>query len=407
MDRREGKISLVCHPDGFVRRVLRDELSSLFPLQPGSPLSLLVLPEDIARMRRFLRAVATRGGAFGRELNVLMHGGPTVLCFAGVRLSDDTLLVVGASGATPLLSLLDDYFLPAPVRAAAEEEPTLAVHEAFDELTRVNSELVNLQRELAKRNAALESITKQRNELLAAAAHDLRTPLTVVKGYCQLLIAQLGGERATMIRRVGDAAEYALDILTHALEYARLEAQAAPIALDETDLMQLAASVVELHGPLALAKDIRVVTKHECGMPKVPLDRVKIQQAIANLLGNAIKYSPPGSEVELAVGRSDGHAWVRITDHGVGIAQAELPLLFRPFQRTSSRPTAGETSTGLGLAIARRLVQAHGGTIDVRSELAQGTEFSIHIPLEHTLQAAASLPSEPAASAHQLGGRLW
>jgi len=397
-ERKNSKVAVVCDASGQIRSVVQDELASQLQVRVGSPLSMLFLPEDMSRLRRFVRTVATRGGAFGRQLNVVTRSGPVLMSFAGVRLTPDTLLVAGASTPEVLLTLLDSYFSPTLVRGPTEQPQDTSV--VLDELTRVNSELVNLQRELAKRNVILEAVTKQRNELLATAAHDLRTPLTVVKGYCQLLVAQLGGERAVMARRVGDAVEYALEILAQSLEYARLETH-APLSLAAVDLAHVAHAVTELHRPLAVAKQIELRVRIGSGVPPLRLDRVKIQQALSNLLLNAIKYSPSGSAVEVDVGHAEREAWVRITDHGVGIAATEIPLLFRPFQRTSSRPTAGESSTGLGLAIARKLVQAHGGTIAVCSELAHGTVFSVHIPYDDRVRKARARTSEPEPMAAQ------
>jgi signal transduction histidine kinase len=113
-----------------------------------------------------------------------------------------------------------------------------------------------------------------------------------------------------------------------------------------------------------------------------------MQQIVGNLLSNAIKYSNEGGDVEVSVFHTDAHALIRVQDHGQGIAESELPLLFRPFQTTSTRPTAGEQSTGLGLAIVHKLVEAHGGTVSVESALERGTTFTVSLPIaEHATSA--------------------
>lgn len=111
------------------------------------------------------------------------------------------------------------------------------------------------------------------------------------------------------------------------------------------------------------------------------LDAPKIEQVLNNLIGNAIKFSPPGSRVEVKLARFDGRVIISVTDEGPGISPEELEKLFRPFERGRAQSTAGEKSTGLGLAIVKRIIKGHGGDIRVESATGEGAMFSVSLPL--------------------------
>src|SRR5690606_25220063 len=127
---------------------------------------------------------------------------------------------------------------------------------------------------------------------------------------------------------------------------------------------------------LANRKSIRLNLAVGSNLPLVWVDPTKIEQVLNNLVGNAVKFSPPGSEVRIAVA-SDGDAvTVSLPDAGPGIPAAEQDKLFAPFTRLSARPTGGEKSTGLGLAICRRIVEGHGGTLTLASTVGEGATFT-------------------------------
>jgi signal transduction histidine kinase len=118
------------------------------------------------------------------------------------------------------------------------------------------------------------------------------------------------------------------------------------------------------------------------GLPRLQLDRPRIGRVLDNLLSNAIKFSNRGSMVTVRVGRRSDTVFLTVEDHGCGIPANEIGNLFQPFGRTSVRPTAEESSTGLGLAIAQRIVAAHHGTIEVESTFGVGTNFRVVLPID-------------------------
>lgn len=354
----------------------------------GESLARLLDPASAAKCERFLQRAFARG-AFGWELHVRAQGEALALLFGGVSVAEARLLVVATDTHEGLLRLLDERC--AEVASAGALKGALPraqrVLEPFwplGELLRINSDLLGLQRMLAKRNAELVAITKQRNELLAVAAHDLRNPLLIVQGYCDLL--SLGGGLAPaaqreLVERIQRAAALMLHVLEDTLEYSRLENEQLQPQLCDLDLSALARESVEGYRALAERKQIQLLFSCCEELPRLQLDATNMEQIVGNLLSNAIKYSDSGGQVELTLQQRGAHVVLSVADHGQGISEAELPLLFRPFQTTSARPTAGELSTGLGLAIVHKLVEANGGEVSVSSILHRGSTFSVKLPV--------------------------
>lgn len=382
------KLVLQCDNDGRVLCADGDG-SALLP-ERAEPrlLALLVDAASAAKCERFLQKVRA-GAAFGWELHLSRDGQCHALLFAGLRSSAQRLSIVASDSHEGLVSALDascvtpDSASPRPDAAAAasslQRAPAL-----IDELTRVNNDLVSLQRELAKRNAELFAVTKQRNELLAIAAHDLRSPVLVVQGYCDLLglaSADESGPQRQLVQRVQEASELMLHVIEETLEFAQLEAGKARARPSAIDLAALVRRCGDSYRASAERKQIELIVSCVEDLPKLVLEPTQMTQVIGNLLSNAIKFSDRGGLVELTLERTSADVVLTVRDRGQGIAAAELPLLFLPFQTTTSRPTAGEPSTGLGLAIVHKLVQANGGRITVRSAPNQGSTFALHFPL--------------------------
>jgi two-component system, OmpR family, sensor kinase len=402
------ELALVCHPRGTIQRVLSGNSAQV---HVGAPLTELLLAESWVRCQRLLQIAARQGACIDGELTVLGPDGPHALRFAALRISPEALLVVAARDAETLLSLLGAAC--DPQQGAIKRSRSPGSQRALDELTRVNSELVNNQRALAKEQAATHAQARQRQELLATVAHDLRTPMAAVLGYCELL-GQTGGHPSDattgMVQRVCATVQYALSLLSQTLDYAKVDSGTLTLRLAQTDLRELTSVVIEMHSALAAAKNIRIaLLDGHAAVPPAWVDRVLIQQTIGNLLSNAIKYSPQDTSIEVRVSREDADIALSIRDQGLGIEPALLPLIFRPFQTTSTRGTAGEKSTGLGLAIVQKLVAAHGGTVHVQSTPQHGSTFVVKLPIrpresapgimvlpEHESERGTSRPSDAA-----------
>jgi two-component system, OmpR family, sensor kinase len=270
----------------------------------------------------------------------------------------------------------------------------------YDDLSRLNNELATLQREMAQKNVELEKLSAEKSRLLGMAAHDLRSPLGVIFAYSEFLESE-AGERLTpeereFIATIQRTSRFMLELVEDLLDVSALEAGRLRLDLRPTDLGDLVRRNVALNAVLAAPKNVAVELEASI-VPLVSVDPGKIEQVLNNLIGNAVKFSKSGTVVVVRLDAAEGEVTVTVADQGEGIAAADLPRLFQPFGVVRARGTAGERSTGLGLAIARRIVEGHGGRIGVESEAGRGSTFSFAIPTDPGAHGSSVTCARPAA----------
>ena len=248
--------------------------------------------------------------------------------------------------------------------------------------------LARLVRDLETNNAELQRLNEQKNRFLGMAAHDLRTPLAVVLMYSDYLGhvagSRLEAEEKEFLETIGRSAGNMLELVTELLDVTRIEAGQLQLNLASASLEDAVRRTVRAHGLLAAKKNVGVELQDAVELEPLALDIGKIVQVLDNLIGNAVKYSPPGSTARVSLARRGEEVVVAVTDEGPGIPADEHEKLFTFFGRTSVKPTAGERSTGFGLAIARRIVEGHGGRLWVESAPGRGSTFSFTLPLQST-----------------------
>jgi two-component system, sensor histidine kinase and response regulator len=254
------------------------------------------------------------------------------------------------------------------------------------ELENANRRLRELHEELEQRNEELVRLNGEKNNFLAMAAHDLRNPLNLIEGYAAFLLgdpaAAFQAEHRDILHTIRSNSAHMVRLISEILDVYRIESGNMQLALEDVDVVQLAARVAHAQQPAAARKSMRIVLSDGGGgMPPVMADPGRIEQVLANLVDNAVKFSAPGAEVRIDVTRRNGSVCLAVCDGGPGIPDKEMHRLFTPFGRTSVRATAGEKSTGLGLSIARRIVEQHGGDIWAESEVGTGSTFYFTLPL--------------------------
>lgn len=241
-----------------------------------------------------------------------------------------------------------------------------------------------LVREQVMRTQAEEAV-RLRNELIATVVHDLKTPLTVIKGYARLLQSGRGGDPQVFLRTINQQVDAMQSMLDHLLDAAQLQ-MGPPLHLElaPVDLAELARRLVDQHQTTTERHELRLVAP-PAGTVVGRWDAAKLEQIVGNLLTNAIKYSPQGGLVEVTVAREGEQARLAVRDQGVGIPAEALPRLFEPFYRTGGAARTGDErgiqGRGLGLFSAQRLAQLHGGRIEVSSQPGQGSVFTLVLPL--------------------------
>jgi PAS domain S-box-containing protein len=239
--------------------------------------------------------------------------------------------------------------------------------------------------EIAQKNAELAKLNELKNQLLGMAAHDLRNPLTVVNTASSFLLddaSRLLSEekKHDFMRRINANGEFMLRLIDNLLDVAKIESGRLDLELATGDLCGLIEENLTMNRMLAEKKSIRLDFAPERGVPLFRFDRGKVEQVLNNLISNALKFSAPDTVVTVQASRVNGTVVVSVRDHGQGIPAEELDKLFKPFSKTSVRGTAGEKSTGLGLAICRKIVEGHHGRIWAESEPGKGSTFSFVLP---------------------------
>jgi signal transduction histidine kinase len=240
-----------------------------------------------------------------------------------------------------------------------------------------------LIKDLKIKNIRLENLDGIKNNLLGIAAHDLRNPLASVRGFSEMLIANetnLGEDSKEMLHMIQDISNHMLDLVNDLLDYSVIESGKVHLERRKENLKTLLEKRVRLSRIFAEKKKI-ILCEHLNEIPELSLDSSRIIQVIDNLISNAIKYSPPESQVDVSIENKNGYAWVSVQDKGPGITAEDQKKLFQEFQNLSTKPTGGESSTGLGLAIVKKMVEAHDGQLKVDSSLGKGSTFSFGIPL--------------------------
>ncbi|MFV0318642.1 MAG: sensor histidine kinase, partial [Microthrixaceae bacterium] len=254
-----------------------------------------------------------------------------------------------------------------------------------DQLSTAFAEMTGELDRSLRQQAELES---ERAMFIAAIAHDLRTPLFSLRGYLEGLGDGVADTREKQERYLAIANEKAatLEALVEDLfEYTRLEYLDHALKATDFDLSEMLASLVESMQPLAGAAGVGLgfdagTRGTGGGGLMIGADRDQLQRAGANLIDNAIRYTPRGGQVEVMCGVTGTNVWFKIADNGPGIAQEDLPHLFKPLYRGDSDTEIGDEGTGLGLAIAHRILTAHHGTLDAENTPHGGAVFTATLP---------------------------
>lgn len=232
----------------------------------------------------------------------------------------------------------------------------------------------------------LREVDRLKTDFLNAASHELRTPLSSITGYAEFLEDRLGGpltdvqsQYVSEIQKGGLRLQHLVDDL---LDFARLEAGTFTLACKETDLAQLLELEVASLRPQAEEGHLSLCLDVPEGPAPIVIDAQRIGQVILNLVGNALKFTPPGGRIDVSLSRQPGEMRVEVRDNGPGIAAEHLPHLFERFFQVDPSLTRAHGGTGLGLAISKSLVEAHGGTIGVQSEPHHGSTFWFALPIQ-------------------------
>jgi signal transduction histidine kinase len=249
--------------------------------------------------------------------------------------------------------------------------------------------LMQANRRLSAQWLRLQRANGFKNEILGTVAHDLKNPLGVILGRTEMLteLISTGASKdgiTSQIDHIRDATKRLTSMVDHLISDAMADAFDITIRREPVDIAALVNEVTDANQPLAVNKQQTINVSAPSNIVTM-CDTDRIREAIDNLLSNAIKYSPIGGRISVIVTHEDDNTVIRVADEGAGLSPEDLGRLFGRFQRLSAKPTAGESSTGLGLSIVKRIIDMHGGEVTANSDgPGQGSTFTIVLPATET-----------------------
>lgn len=236
-------------------------------------------------------------------------------------------------------------------------------------------------------NVELKKLNDQKNEFLGIAAHDLRNPLGAIIGYLDLIQMDMRAGKINISETVSDidmvlhSARQMVNLITELLDISAIESGKVNLELRRSNLNQIFEECERIHKKAAAQKRIKLIIDQNKQLPDVLIDKSRIAEVVDNLLSNAIKYTFPEGQVRLFAEIRPQEICVHVQDSGQGLNERDLQEVFRSFKKLSARPTGGESSTGFGLAIVKKIVELHHGRVWVESKINEGSIFSFSVPI--------------------------
>lgn len=255
----------------------------------------------------------------------------------------------------------------------------------FAAIERDLTDIKNAEEEIRQKNNQLAELNETKNQFLGMASHDLRNPLYTIQSFSQVMqegmVGDVNPEQKDMLGSIYNASKFMQALLENLLDISKIESGKIDLDKQIHDFNLAVKQQVELNQLLARKKHI---TLHMSlgDIPALRFDKNAIIQVLGNLVGNAIKFSPPNTNIYVVTEKAKNAIRFSVRDEGPGLSQEDQELLFKEFQRLSAKPTGGEKSTGLGLAIVKKLIRLHNGDVGVKSEPGKGSTFFFSLPVE-------------------------
>jgi len=397
--RPEG-LAFICEDTGKIVEVIANSLSGAEFIERDSLFPAIVDRESMGKALSFLLDIRRNRLASDWELNITLGGKTRTMHFYGL-LEDNKLLIVGALNNSSALRLLENTTKTGVKdvegmgdvvreRSGPLQAETGVEGLYWDELSRLYNELSNLQRESAKQNVELKRLNELKNQFLGTAAHDLRNPIWMIRLYSQFLLEDassvLNEEQVEFLNIIQSHSENMQQLVDSYLDYSTVESGKLKLERKPSDLLALIKNNIHMNQPLAAKKQIELLPVLDEHLPPMNIDPLKIDQVLNNLISNAIRFSLPQTRIEVSLRRSQDEAVITVKDEGVGIPEEKRAALFDPFEGERETKDRDERSAGLGLFIARKIVDEHGGRIWLESEVGEGSTFHVALLIENSLK---------------------
>jgi signal transduction histidine kinase len=251
--------------------------------------------------------------------------------------------------------------------------------------TKVDEQTESLRKqkkELEDQNKVLIEAMSTRDQFINMAVHDLRNPLGILKSYLELISTNevSKDDQQQIIDILSRNTRNMLSLVNDLLRVGKINHHQMTLNKEDLDLKALINDVVMGQSIIAKKKDLDFKVSLKAISNPCYADERRLTEVLNNLISNAIKYTPRGKAIELRVTEKSDHFFFEVQDWGLGIPEEDLPKLFKSFERISTKPTEGESSTGLGLSIVKKLIEMHGGSVGVESQVGFGSTFSFSLP---------------------------
>jgi signal transduction histidine kinase len=274
--------------------------------------------------------------------------------------------------------------------------------ELFEQVYRSRQDLESTVQDRTKQLASaleeVQKISRTKSEFISAVSHELRTPLTSIKGYASLLmtgkIGDIPPEVKDRLEKINKHSDNLVKLINELLDIARIESGRTEMNFAEIKVGKLVDNIRDLLTPQMKEKEIQFVAEIPPELPPILVDNSHFERVLINLIGNAIKFTPQNGTITVKAERDKESILFAVSDTGIGIKEDDLKRLFDEFYRVENEINQSVKGTGLGLALAKKIVEAHKGQIWVTSKVGQGTIFHFTVPIEQT-GPAATAPTAP------------
>lgn len=254
------------------------------------------------------------------------------------------------------------------------------------ELKKQNKELEEHIIKLSRSKDEIVDLQKQKDELFAVIIHDIKNPAALIKSLVELLRSYdlTATEQQEIIDDIFATTTRIVALSQEVSRILALEGTSLHLDVEPTQIGEIIRDVFRRNAIAGDRKNIKMEIEIPSDLPEAEVDPQKIDEVIENLVSNAVKFTQKGGRVGIKAKKSDNCILVEVSDNGLGLSQDDVKNAFKRGSRLSAKPTAGESSTGLGLWIVKKLVEAHSGKVEVRSAVGKGATFTVYLPLKYT-----------------------
>jgi PAS domain S-box-containing protein len=307
----------------------------------------------------------------------------------GIRrvLSEDRVTDFELTIRTPSAQTVDVSYNAATFRdTEGRLRGVFAAARDVTEQKRLREQIEQRNRELEVQNQRVQEANRLKSEFLANMSHELRTPLNSIIGFSDFLLSEdgkaLSPEQREYLGDIYNSGHHLLQLINDVLDLAKVEAGKMELTTEALSPRRAVAEVYSVTKPLADQKRLKFTTEVDPSLPTVYADPLRYKQILYNLVSNAVKFTDREGTVTITIAPKDDRFFVtQVSDSGIGISPADLPRLFREFEQLDSGPGRRFEGSGLGLSLTKKIVELHGGTIEVRSEVGKGTTFTVLLPI--------------------------